>query len=90
MEFIKKDLYIDDFESVYSLLPSWYDIIKEKSDKEMYACQSNLFFILHILNNNDIELNHDRVNEIMSQLTDTRSSCEKRYKVILKLITDEK
>jgi hypothetical protein len=89
MSFIKNDMMVTIFVDIINLFDLWYDFIKEKPSKDSFTTQSDLFFIVHILNNRNVELSQERVDSILSKLTDTRSSAEKRYINILNLITNE-
>jgi hypothetical protein len=86
MTFVKSNHNINELNNLFELFDLWYDHIKIIPTKESFTSQSNLFFILHILNNKNIKLNNDNVNSIFSLLTDTRSSPEKRYNHILNII----
>lgn len=89
MTFIKNDMVVTIFVDIINLFDLWYDFIKENPSKDSFTTQSDLFFIVHILNKRNIELSQERVDSILSKLTDTRSSAEKRYINILNLITNE-
>jgi hypothetical protein len=86
MMFVKSNMNVEHFNNIMDLFELWYVMIKNHPTKDSFATQSNLFFILHILNNTNEELSQNKVNFILSKLTDTRSSPEKRYNNILNLI----
>ncbi len=90
MSFIKNDMKVTIFDGVINLFDTWYEFIKEKSAKDSFTTQSDLFFIVHILNKRGDKLTQEKVDSILSKLTDTRSSAEKRYTNILNLITNER
>jgi hypothetical protein len=75
--------------NVINLFDTWYNFIKDNPTKESFTTQSDLFFIIHILNNKNKEITNENVNSILSKLTDTRSSAEKRYNNILTIIDSE-
>lgn len=89
MSFIKNDMKVTIFDGVINLFDTWYEFIKEKPAKDKFTTQSDLFFIVHILNKKGDKLTQEKVDSILSKLTDTRSSAEKRYTNILNLITNE-
>ena len=90
MLFVKSDIDVSNFNYVIGLFDLWYDYIKLVPTRESFTTQSNLFFIIHILSNKNIELDNNNINNILSKLTDTRSSAEKRYNHILSIIENEK
>jgi len=90
MSFIKSDLCINKFNKLLNLFDVWYTFINNVPTKESFTTQSNMYFIIHILNNKNKKINHDSVNSILSKLTDTRSSAEKRYNNILSIIENER
>ena len=96
MIFIKSNLNLDLLYNLINLFDIWYNIIKDNPTKESFTTQSNLFFIIHILNKMNVNITNDSVNNIISKLIDaqsnfidTRSSAEKRYNNILSIIENE-
>lgn len=89
MSFIKNDMKVTIFDGNVNLFDTWYEFIKEKPSKDSFTTQSDLFFIIHILNKRGDNLTQKKIDTILSKLTDTRSSAEKRYANILNLITNE-
>ena len=90
MSFLKDDMEIINFTNIIDLFDVWYEMIIDNPVKHNFSTQSNLFFILHILYNNGVELKSENVNKILSKLSDTRLSAETRYNRILNIITNEK
>lgn len=89
MSFIKNDMEVTIFDGIVNLFETWYEFIKEKPSKDSFTTQSDLFFIVHILNKRGDKLTQKKIDTVLSKLTDTRSSAEKRYTNILNLITNE-
>lgn len=89
MSFIKNDMKVTIFDGIVNLFDTWYEFIKEKPSKDSFTTQSDLFFIVHILNKRGDKLTQKKIDTVLSKLTDTRSSAEKRYTNILNLITNE-
>jgi len=89
MNFIKNNMDVNLLCNVINLFDTWYNFIKDNPTKESFTTQSDLFFIIHILNNKNKEITNENVNSILSKLTDTRSSAEKRYNNILTIIDSE-
>jgi hypothetical protein len=75
---------------IIGLFDFWYEHIKSVPDKKSFKTQSNLFFIIHIMNKNNIKLDKDKINNILSKLVDSRKSAETRYNYILSIIENEK
>jgi hypothetical protein len=90
MSFIKSNLSPNNISELINLFDVWYEYIKTNQNKESFTTQSNLFFIIHILNKKKIVFDENLVNTFLPKLTDTRSSAEKRYTNILKMIEDER
>ena len=90
MSFVKSDMNPNEISKLISLFDVWYEYIKSNQNKESFTTQSNLFFIIHILNKKKIVFDENLVNQILYRLTDTRSSAEKRYDNILKMIENER
>lgn len=89
MSFIKSNMDVNRLYNVNNLFDIWYNFIKDNLNKESFTTQSDLFFIIHILNKKNKEISNENVNSILSKLTDTRSSAEKRYNNILTIIGNE-
>lgn len=88
MSFIKSNIsFLDETINLFDL---WYNHIKNNETKNSFTTQSDLFFIIHILNKKNVEISSEKINNILVNLTDTRSSAEKRYNNILNLIGNEK
>ena len=89
MNFIKNNMDVDLLYNIFNLFDTWYNFIKNNPTKESFTTQSDLFFIIHILNKKNKEISDENINSILSKLTDTRSSAEKRYNNILTIIDNE-
>jgi hypothetical protein len=90
MSFVKSDIDINKLIDIIGLFDFWYEHIKSVPDKKSFKTQSNLFFIIHIMNKNNIKLDKDKINNILSKLVDSRKSAETRYNYILSIIKNEK
>jgi hypothetical protein len=67
----------------------WYEYIKDNPTKDSFTTQSNLFFILHILNKKELDMSEDKVNKILARFTNSRLKSESRYVEILNTIENE-
>lgn len=90
MSFVKSNIDVQELNRVVELFVPWYEFMKPLTKSDSFTTQSNLFFIIHILTNLGEELGFDRVYDTFDKLTDTRSSAEKRYIDILKILSSEK
>lgn len=90
MSFVKSNMNVKKFNNMFKLFDLWYNLIKDNDTKESFTTQSNLFFIIHILNKKNKDITNNNVSYFLSKLTDTRSSAEKRYNNILTIIDNEK
>jgi len=90
MSFVKSDIDINKFNNIIGLFDLWYEHIKSVPSKKTFKTQSNLFFIIHVMNKNNINLDKDKINNNLSKLDDSRSSAQNRYNKILKMIENER
>ena len=89
MSFVKDNMDITRFQNIVGLFDMWYEYIKDNPTKDSFTTQSNLFFILHILNKKELDMSEDKVNNILVRFTDSRSRSESRYVEILNTIENE-
>ena len=89
MSFVKDNMDITHFQNIVGLFDMWYEYIKDNPTKDSFTTQSNLFFILHILNKKELDMSEDKVNNILVRFTDSRSRSESRYVEILNTIENE-
>jgi hypothetical protein len=80
---------ITHFQDIVGLFDMWYEYVKDNPTKDSFTTQSNLFFILHILNKKELDMSEDKVNNILVRFTDSRSRSESRYIEILNTIENE-
>lgn len=89
MSFVKSNINVTNFQNIIDLFDVWYEYIKDKPTKDSFTTQSNLFFILHILNKKELDMNEDKVNNILVRFTNSRLNSESRYNEILTTIENE-
>jgi hypothetical protein len=89
MSFVKSDINVSHFQIIVGLFDVWYEYIKDNPTKDSFTTQSNLFFILHILNKKELDMSEDKVNKILARFTNSRLKSESRYVEILNTIEDE-
>jgi hypothetical protein len=89
MSFVKSNINVTNFQNIIDLFDVWYEYIKDKPTKDSFTTQSNLFFILHILNKKELDMNEDKVNNILARFTNSRLNSESRYNEILTTIENE-
>jgi hypothetical protein len=89
MSFVKDNMDITHFQDIVGLFDMWYEYVKDNPTKDSFTTQSNLFFILHILNKKELDMSEDKVNNILVRFTDSRSRSESRYIEILNTIENE-
>ena len=85
-----EDINLKDLNYLTKLHNTWFDYLEkiDKSKRKTFTIQTNLFFILHILQRNELPIDEDFVLELLHSLKNSRSFIYDRYEKITDIITN--